>query len=140
MSASKSFTLIESVITLFIVSILVSLTFLFAVKNENHVYSGFKREFQTFFSLAQAISREKSDDTIFYFNVNDISFKNKNGREFILKLPKDYKTKNTNIHLKENGYVMPTTIDFFNSKNNKKEFSIIYSLGFGNYRFEKYEK
>lgn len=89
-----------------------------------------------FFSQAQLSAQRSNRDTELIFNQNDIYFSDCHKRLQRLAIPKEILAPSRKMVIKANGYVAPMTLIFSNPEGDRK-FSLIYSLGFGNYRVEK---
>ncbi len=138
MCRNKSFTLLESVIVLLLVCSICFLAVRFPHKSKAQIEKNFLNNYQSFFNQAQLSAQKDNHDLKFFFFKRKIEFVDQKGNQHLLNIPKEFIGPNEEIIIKANGYVAPTKIKFVDLQG-KKRFTLIYSLGFGNYRVEKYE-
>ncbi len=136
MFRNKAFTLLESLIVLSIIAFLCVIAVSLPRPTEKQVTKSFLKKYESFFSQAQLSAQRSNRDTELIFNQNDIYFSDCHKRLQRLAIPKEILAPSRKMVIKANGYVTPMTLIFSNPKGNRK-FSLIYSLGFGNYRVEK---
>ncbi|AZZ61508.1 type II secretion protein [Oenococcus sp. UCMA 16435] len=110
----------------------------FPHKSKAQIEKNFLNNYQSFFNQAQLSAQKDNHDLKFFFFKRKIEFVDQKGNQHLLNIPKEFIGPNEEIIIKANGYVAPTKIKFVDLQG-KKRFTLIYSLGFGNYRVEKYE-
>lgn len=133
MSQSKSFTLLESVIVLFIFAALALCALSVPKESEAKMQTRFLKSYDSFFNQAQLLAQRENHDVDFIFKHRTITFISQKGQKRELGIPKGLHAESRRLALKANGYVAPTSIAFLDDRG-KPRFSLVYSLGFGNYR------
>ncbi|MGL2325020.1 type II secretion protein [Oenococcus oeni] len=138
MCRNNSFTLLESVIVLLLVCSLCCLAVRIPHKSKEKIEKDFLNDYQSFFNQAQLSAQRDNHNLKFIFSKKKIEFIDQRGGQHLLNIPKELIGPKDKIVIKANGYVAPATISFSDPQGGR-QFTLIYSLGFGNYRMEKYE-
>ncbi|OEY82284.1 hypothetical protein NT95_00475 [Oenococcus kitaharae] len=107
-------------------------------ESEAKMQTRFLKSYGSFFNQAQLLAQRENHDVDFIFQHQVISFISPKGQKRELDIPKGMHTEPRRLSLKANGYVAPTSIVFLDDRG-KPRFSLIYSLGFGNYRVADYD-
>lgn len=128
---SKSFTLVETIVVLAVISIIGFLLVAKPLQSETSKVSSLERQFEAFYARMKSRAIGSDNGLQIIFSGHQVTADNR-----IMEINEDLHFENKTIEIKNDGYVHPTTVHVYNS-NNQTVAKIIYSLGFGNFRFEK---
>lgn len=134
MQRTNSFTLLEAVVVLGIISlfILIGTPFLHVKQQPNQWLSTFDGLWQS----ARINAQREQRSIYFNFEENGLIIQNKQQQQRI-KYPQGYtKSQQQIVEIKPNGYVSPTSVHL---SNGQQTISLIFNLGGGDYRVSQKE-
>ncbi|MDR2661306.1 MAG: hypothetical protein LBC17_04670 [Lactobacillaceae bacterium] len=129
--SKKSFSMIEIMVVLLVISSISIVTLQKRENNQDFILDRTVKEYESFYDSIKMKNFLSDQDTYIRFSNSKIEC---DGRTLILNKNIKFQTKEIILH--SNGYVAPTSVEIYDL-NNKIIGRLIYSLGFGVFRFEK---
>lgn len=123
--------MIETVVVLAIISVMGLLLISRPIESQSSKVNSLQKQFGAFYYRMKSQSIGSKNGVQMNFGGHQITAANRT-----LEIDNQLHFENKTLEIKNDGYVQPTTIHVYNSSNQLVA-KIIYSLGFGNFRFEK---